>query len=261
MPARWYFPSNNAVFPAVIAGLAVDSGWDYPVPTGFVRTALLTALNASDTPDGASQSETGSNFAETQTVAGNQVHRQYVSEALTGQTIAGTFSAVLRLGESAATADAALQMIVRVVSGDGTVVRGVLYAGQSAALNATAGALGEELATSAQTRLIPAGTALSTVAVQDGDRLVVEVGTRYYNTTATSMNTFIRFGADSGLTDLAFTADSTTDGAPWVEFSSPVVTQTEAAAAAAAAAAALGAAYYLRRRPARRRPRRRETFA
>jgi hypothetical protein len=227
--ARWYFPSANNTFPPPVTGVAVDSGWTYANPTGFLRAQLLPALNASDTPDGASQAESGANFAETQTVAGNQCHRQYISESIGAQTISGTFSAVFRIGESAAAADAALQVIVRVLSHDGTTVRGVLYAGQSASLNTTAGALGQECNTTAETRLIPSGTALSSVTAQDGDRLCVEVGARYYNTSATSFNTFVRYGADAGLTDLAFSAGSTTDGAPWIEFST-AITLLDAAA-------------------------------
>jgi hypothetical protein len=55
--------------------------------------------------------------------------RQYLSDPLSGpQTVAGTVKGVARTLESLATANAQAQLTIRVVSKDGTTVRGTLLA-------------------------------------------------------------------------------------------------------------------------------------
>lgn len=145
--------------------------------------------------------------------------RQHFTETLAAQSLSGTFSLVIRGLESLAAADSTLQAIVRVVSQDGATTRATLYAGHAAALNATVGALGQEFGLTAETRIIPAGTALSPYTCVDGDRISVETGPRLYNTVTTSYDTTLRYGHPVGTADFALTAGLTTDLVPWVEFS------------------------------------------
>jgi hypothetical protein len=143
---------------------------------------------------------------------------QHVSDPLTaGATITGTLSFVARCAESVNTGDEFLQLVARVVSGDGATVRGTLYAGQTAtAVTATATDPTGEMTTTASTRSLT--VAVSSVAAQTGDRLVIETGARSC-TAATGHTAFIRYGDPAATADHALGAGVTTDLVPWVELS------------------------------------------
>lgn len=211
MATRFYLPRWDGRAGAVSP--AFGSLWAQT--TNAFRRLLATTKGAT-TPT----STTSGDFTKTGSTSNWDVAQfQFTSDTLdVAQTITGTWSGVLRLGETAAAADLSLQATLRVVSLDGTVERGVLYAGHAAALNATAGALGQEAGTTAATRLIPAGTALSSVAAQPGDRIVLEVGTRSHVAT-TGQGAFIQFGDNSATADHDLTAGATTSLVPWVELS------------------------------------------
>jgi hypothetical protein len=149
---------------------------------------------------------------------GNLLHKQFVSGPLAAQTISGTFSIVLRGGESAMSSDASLQIVIRVLSGDGTVVRGTLFGGHTATLNTTQGTLGCEMPTSTSSFYLSA-IPLTSVNAQAGDRLVVELGHRYHNVSATSYGAFFTFHDDLSLPEFALTNGVTTSLVPWIEFS------------------------------------------
>lgn len=214
MATRFYLPMGGTA-PSITP--AVGTSWDV-TPTGFGRGVTDTAKSQNTTIT----AETSTNFGETSANPVNVIHRQWISAALSAQTISGTFSAVIRGGEDAATNDAALQVVLRVVSSDGLTERGVLYAGESAALNTTSGALGQEWATSSQTRIIPSGTALTSVTTQSGDRLVIEIGHRHYNTLTTNATGWLTYGDTTATADFALTAGLTTVLNPWVELSGAV---------------------------------------
>src|SRR6188768_4077924 len=94
--------------------------------------------------------------------------RQYTTEPLHSPTsISGTFSMVLRVLESATTANVFLAFVLRAVSNDGSVVRGTLASSMTNA--------GTEYAATAATRIFSA-VALTPVDLIFGDRLVLEVG-------------------------------------------------------------------------------------
>lgn len=208
MATRLYF-SDGTVGP--ITGFSGAAGWSNAASmNGSVR--YLSRYKLDD-------ALTNRVATDTNVAVVNIGLRQHVSDQLAAQTISGTFSCVIRGLESSTSADHALQVIVRVVSGDGATTRATLYSGQAAALNATVGALGEEFSTSAGTRIIPSGTALSSFACADGDRLTVETGMRAYNTVTTSFTTTLRYGNPVASGDFALTSGLTTDLNPWVEFS------------------------------------------
>lgn len=143
--------------------------------------------------------------------------RQYISDPLNAGNVSGTVKGIIRCLESAADADFRAQMLIKLVSGDGGTVTGTLLAHDASALT------NEFDATTLTNRKYPlnwagAGTSLTLVAANQGDRLVIELGIRAHNTTATSKTGTLRFG-DHSASDLAENETGTTDDNPWIEFS------------------------------------------
>lgn len=138
-----------------------------------------------------------------------------VSNPLAAQTISGTAKAVARVSENAAGSDLRSQIVIRVMSDDLQTERGVLYAGDD-------GALVTEWSTTVTNRYFPQSGAatLSSVDVQDGDRLLVELGYRSH-AAGTSGSGTIDLGDDG--TDLPDNESNTTQGAPWIEFSQTLI--------------------------------------
>ena len=214
MATRFYMPSSGTAG----ASPSPSASWGATAGTSRVPTSTTKSNTAFDS---------SGTYTETSTTNGiNVLGRQFVSAPLAAQTISGTFSLVVACLESSTNANASLQAIVRVVSNDGSTVRGTLYAGHSAANTTTAGALGQEMATSGTTRIMNA-VALSLVTLQEGDRIVVEVGGRFANTTATAMAQTFQWGDPSSASDYALTAGNTSLApAAWFEFSQNLVFQS-----------------------------------
>lgn len=146
--------------------------------------------------------------------------RQYVSEPIGAQMIGGTFSFVAKALESTGTADMFVQIRIAVVSDDGSTVRGELYAGNTATTLGGAGSANQEMG-SGGTRIYNA-IALSAVAALNGDRLLVEVGYRSLNVTATSRLGGVERGDPISGTDYLLAADTATGNRPWLEFSQDI---------------------------------------
>ncbi|QDY06162.1 hypothetical protein FJK98_02450 [Micromonospora sp. HM134] len=214
MATRIYLPRWDGRQAPATAGFG--AAWD--------RTASAWRLSAATTKGATTPlSTTGTDYPKDGPAAGyNVLQAQFVSAPLAAQTISGTFSAVVRAGESASAADASLQVVIRAVSADGGAERGVLYPGHTAALTATADVIGQELGTTAATRIVPAGTALSPLAVQAGDRLVVELGVRFHGTN-TGVNAFMQLGDAAATADHTLTSGATTSLCPWVELTADLV--------------------------------------
>jgi len=139
---------------------------------------------------------------------------QYISPPLdSNQTITGTVKGQVRMSESAAGLDARAQIIIRVIDSGGTV-RGTLLAEDTAALSS-------EFATSLTNRNVPRGgaVAVTSVAAQTGDRIVIEVGARQHATAAGNVAMSI---GDTVSGDLPENQTTTTALAPWVEFSQTI---------------------------------------
>lgn len=165
--------------------------------------------------------------SKTVTKTGNQLNndwlwRQYVSEPLAAQTISGTVKGQMRVQEANAAANARAQMIVRVVSNDGSTVRGTLYDGD---LETLTGDPTSEYGTSLTNRKFPRGGAatLTSVTAEEGDRIVVELGTRIHSTETTSRVLTVSF-TDSGTSADLAEDETTTSSAQrtWVEFSQDI---------------------------------------
>lgn len=214
MATRLYLSSSNApgVSPAY-------SGTWTTVPGGAQRRT------ASTTQDSSALALTG-NITEAATTGTEDVlMRQFVStnSFQYAKTISGTFSYVIYGYESNGAANAFIQVMIKVVSSDGATVRGTLYAGHTdVAQTATVGARNEELPVgsgSAATR-IGSALSLSSVGVQAGDLLVIEVGARFLTSSSSTFSTNYRFGSPNDATaDHALTSGLTTTLVPWVEFS------------------------------------------
>lgn len=141
---------------------------------------------------------------------------QFVSEPLAAQNISGDVKGVIRAMQSTADSDMRAQMVIRVLSYDFQTVRGTLLAHDVSALTS-------EFALTLTNRKFPlawtgSGATLTSVAAQDGDRLVIEVGFRAHNTSTANRTGSLDFGDSSG-SDLAEDEVSTTQGNPWIEFS------------------------------------------
>ena len=139
---------------------------------------------------------------------------QFISPPLQAGNISGTVKSYIQALESAAGDDARAQLNIRVLSSDGTVVRGTLLAHDVGALT------NEFDAVTRTNRAFPVGltnNTLTLVAAQDQDILVVEVGARIHSTSLGPIS--LRFGDSTSLADLAENEVDTADGVPWIEFS------------------------------------------
>lgn len=154
-------------------------------------------------------------------VAGDNIlDRIFISDPLSAQTISGTvvsWTASLSSSNNPALSTAWGEYEIYVVSGDGVTVRGTLLA--------LAGSSSGEIAGTVYIsyQFIPSGTALSSLAVQAGDRLVIKMGFHIQNTDGTGT------GGGAWGSDAIGNPDTPTDGStvnddtwPWIEFSGAI---------------------------------------
>jgi hypothetical protein len=198
---RFYLPSSGAadVTPSF------DAGW--------FNTASADALKCVTARISSAMSN--KNVSETNSTANQDwAMRMYVSDPIGAQTITGTVKGQIRALESGSAGDQRAQMLVKVVSNDGGTSRGTLLAFDTSALS-------NEFATSATNRKFPkgsSGSALSSVAAQNNDRIVIELGFRKGDTSSTNFAATLVFG-DNSASDLPEDETTTTANNPWVEFS------------------------------------------
>lgn len=201
MATRFYFPAEGAGAPTLSP--AFDAGWEQTgqaTRLNLVRKGLTSAASA--------LANTGTRtvpITTTQDILCNQ----FVSEPFTRPVLmdAGVrFSLVIRVLESAGTANVTLACVVRLVDSGGTS-RGTLFSTFST---------GTEFPTTAATRIVSA-TAITSILTNPGDCIVVEIGGNAAAPTAGTTYT-MRQGY-SATSDFALTAALTTDLNPWCEFS------------------------------------------
>lgn len=189
-----------------------DSGWE---DTGSAVRRIMDL-----TPGDLTTSGQDFQVSESTTTNPYDVLRaQWVYGPIGAQTITGNVKAQFLATESAADADARAQMLIKVVSSDGSTSRGTLLG---------MGTYGNEMSATQQNLTFPT-TALSSVTAEDGDYLVVELGVRFGNSTATLKTGQFRIRAD-GSGDLPEDETTTSDTTnPWIEFSTYIVPQLTAA--------------------------------
>jgi len=141
---------------------------------------------------------------------------RFVSAPLAAQTISGTVKGQVNARETNATDNYSLAIGIKVIQSGGS--------DRGAVLAVTApDASGNELAITTSTNRSfrdsaeSASISLSSLAVSDGDRIVVEVG--FYQQSTSTANAFITLGDTHNVADLAENETTTTSLAAWVEFS------------------------------------------
>ena len=141
---------------------------------------------------------------ETSAVQNDVLQARFVSAELAAQTIDGDIDFLLRYIETASTADAFLKVHLYVMQSDGSV-RGTLLNNSVSATEANF------------INLTVWNFTLSSVAAQDGDRLVLEVGTRFTNVTTVSQGSSLYVGGPNA--DVAAADNATnTEVSGWVRF-------------------------------------------
>lgn len=156
------------------------------------------------------------------TIAGTSaqfvLRRQYVSAPLQAGTLSGTIKGQVRASGSGTNSTLAVGIFV--VSNDGSTVRGTALANTASQLTTTPPRFaGSSVKTNRQMldASDSASIALSTVTVQSGDRLVIEIGVR--ELAGGGINGTLVFGDNSG-TDLPEENSTSATNNPWIEFSS-----------------------------------------
>lgn len=198
---RFYLPAEGSGAPNISP--AFDAGWE--------QTGQATRLKLLYKPKLTTLSALADTGTRTVPITTTQdiLCNQFISDGIPAQRIGTdcTFSAVIRVLESAATANVTLAIVVRVVSSDGATVKGTLFSTFN---------VDTEFATTAATR-IQVASAVTALTTAVGDRIVVEIGGHAAAPTAATTYT-MRQGTNAA-TDFALTTALTTDLNPWVEFS------------------------------------------
>jgi hypothetical protein len=184
MASRYYFyPNTGLVLETPITPSAVwqdkTGGLGDGVEDGYWQGRLITEPVATTPVTG--QAEEALQVTSSQ--PRNVLNSQYISDPLpVAGTLSGTFSAVVTMfaGPSAGAYDSFMQIVIRVVSNDGTTVRGTAYSGSSAANTVTTRNAINEKITTASLRKINVNVALTNVNYLVGDRIVVEIGRRSF---------------------------------------------------------------------------------
>jgi hypothetical protein len=215
---RFYFQTPS--FEAAPVSPNPGSLWDVNGLVTADRRGLLSPTVRGSTMADLEQSALGHAQGDDVLIA------QFVSPPLAAQTIDGTFKMYMKARENTASDDMASQVVIRVVSLDGTTEQAVLYAGQSETTDPPT----SEWTTTQTNRgfpragLLPA--TLSSYACADGDRLVVEVGYRGFSAPGAGINREIRVG-DAAASDLPEDETTTTDLRPWIAFSDTISLSTK----------------------------------
>jgi YD repeat-containing protein len=150
--------------------------------------------------------------------------RQYVSDPLAAQTISGTVRGYMMMREYAGTDDVGYAYAtMKVVSNDGTTLRGTLLT-----LSVYQGSFSEFInnASHKNETIFSSTTSITSLAVQDGDRLVIEIG--YSDLTGSSPEASSMWGENAP--DCATNETDTTACAGWVEFTNGLIFQGESTA-------------------------------
>jgi len=206
MATRLYLPASGT---APLADLAVDTNWE--LSTSLARLPCFTW-------------KTNTALALTQLTWGAELTQQWCwkqyqsppMDAGYSWTTSDTVSMVIgKCAEAATTGDTHLAYVVRVVSGDGLTIRGVvgLFHGTSTEFPKTT--------TTQETRIHSARTdGASNFTSYSGDRIIIEIG--LHGATPTLVVIDMKFGDPSATADFALTEGLTTDLCPWVSLSRDV---------------------------------------
>jgi len=213
MATRLYYPSTGAA--------AVSPAFD-----AWSNTAIADRIAAVRTKITSAMTNKSHTLGQADVLL-----RQYVSEPMAAQTISGTVKCYVR---GLSDTEKISTLSIRVCNNAGTAFTGTLLALNHYGNNTN-------FATSLKNNIFANGDALSSLAINANDRLVIELGTRKVS----GSNGTLNFGDDSG-TDLPENETETAAYNPWIEFSGdlwpPAVSIAEALALADALAMKMGKA-------------------
>lgn len=210
MSRRFYLPSAGA---PPLAALAYGAGWN--------KTSQASRFALQRTPSDTADLQK----LLTSSIASPEFHcgAQYQSPALAGQTISGTLKGQIRAFVNNVAFNGTIAVSARVVSSDGTVIRGELF-GSSTPHASQAATSPPRIPLSTTNRRFKDASentdlALTPVDCIAGDILVFEVGARDVDT-GTSRSATLRLLDPLANTDLPEDETTTTSTTrPWVEFS------------------------------------------
>lgn len=222
MASRMYFWFN--VSGSGLPTPAIAGQWESQV-ANFIRQPLRSATRATN----ASGIYTFT-VSESDTAIHDQCCGQFISVPLLPQQISGQVHGIWMTRMAGSTYAIGTQLIIRVVSYDGTVVRGTLYGPLVyQTTTTTAGLSSRQFAlTTEASRFLPgnpgAGTPdLTPLWVYHGDRLVVEIGARATNTVSTVRTADPQIQTQNTFTDGALQEDLTgSNFNTWIEFSQDI---------------------------------------
>lgn len=205
MATRLYLPSSGT---PPLASLPINTNWE--LSTGLVRLPCFTTKQNTVL---ATSTRTWPATA-TQQWAWWQFQSDILKYAYNWTTADAISMVIGKCGEAATGTDTHLAYIIRIVSGDGTTIRGVigLYHATSTEYPLVASA-----ATCIHSARVDGATNFSS---QVGDRIIIEIGV--HGVTPTATNVQMRIGDPTVGNDFALTAGLTTDLRPWVELSRTV---------------------------------------
>ena len=151
---------------------------------------------------------------------------QYISGPLQAQTINGTVKGQITARKASADADFCIAMVIKVVTA--WALPGASFS------HISPNTITTELAARFPTNrhCPPAATALTELAIEEGDRLVIEIGFRAFNAYHHSLYAYLTVG-DNAAADLPEDETEIEYLNPWVEFSDTLAWQVETAYAAA----------------------------
>jgi hypothetical protein len=234
---RFYLPSSGAA----AVSPSPDAEWDATGSADYLQ-CVTTPSSTSPAEKAVAEAVTTNNY--------DVLLRSYVSEPLSAQSISGTVKGQILCRESSSSANFRSQLVVKVVSNDGTTVRGTLLAAD------TGTTVSDEWNTGSSTwenRKIPlgwsgSGASLSSVSAQDGDRLVFEIGYRAHNTSSSSFTGGIYCNDTAGDTDLSEGGSETDTAASpdyrsWIELSQTLTFQGAGTQTISASGIASGEAF------------------
>ncbi len=215
MTTKFYFPSYG--FSAIKVNY--DPYWDdthrsiqrvdlVTVPIHSPMVEITTYDRCTSNPDGR-----------------NILVRQYISAPLAQQLIAGVFEGHFQTTGAGFDTQFFSQVIVKVVSNDGSIVRGILYDGDEEA-NPHMISLPDTWVNTLTNRFFPRGSVypilLTPVQTQLNDRLVIELGYRSLRSSFAIHQASMRFG-DNGIGDLPSDQVNTSNNLnPWCSFSNSI---------------------------------------
>lgn len=219
MVTRFYFATSD---PAPVA-VTASASWEQ---IGNAQNYKLRTYAASSRFYAGGAASAAKSSA---TTTWDILNAYFVTDPVKAGTLSGTFSLAAFPTQDLAANDMYMQVVIKVVSNNGVTVRGTAYAGQAATtVSATPSAPNAELSVTTFRSRYLKDIALTPVAMQDGDRIVVEMGVRSCVATSGGTSNFFWSDAEDGA-DLDFVADLLSSNfavnnmlRPWIEFSADV---------------------------------------